>query len=386
MASVRALFLRRLCLSSLLFSVLTICAGAQLQPPANPSSPAASTTPSESGTPQVLYDRYIRVNVPAEWRERRSWELGEDRSLPLYNPATEAVLFVWGFDRPVYRHGYIESLATGDRLSRRLEMDLSVWPAEASRYYAAVSGGFMMKSRGHTVTVGPSLNPGQVHYLGRLKSGHAEVDVVEYISEAKVDQTFATKYKLRPELVGSQAQILFGQATFGHTAHGYTIIACRFAIQPENTDWIQKLLENIGPVGKREQEQAAAMEHTRDALSHAAAVIEDQRYAPALAQLHAVLQQDPQNDNALMLQGEALFYQRKLAEAEKSLRQAIGVNQNNDRAHFLLGAVLWEEKKNDQARAEWNLVQQISPLYPQIEEVLLQKRAQQPVAATEKEP
>ena len=386
MAFVRALFLRRLCLGSLLFSALAICAGAQLHPSANPSSPAASTTLSESSTPQVLYDRYIRVNVPAEWRERRSWELGEDRSLPLYNPATEAVLFVWGFDRPVYRHGYIESLATGDRLSHRLEMDLSLWPAEASRYYAMVSGGFMMKSSAHTVTLGPSLNPGQVHYLGRLKAGHAELDVVEFISAAKADQAFATKYKLRPELVGSQAQILFGQATFGHTTHGYTFVACRFTTQPQDSEWIQILLENIGPVGKGEQEQAAKTEHTRDVLSHAAAVIEDHRYAPALAQLHAVLLPDPQNDNALMLQGEALFYQRKLAEAEKSLRQAISANQNNDRAHFLLGAVLWEEKKNDQAIAEWNLVQQISPLYPQIEEVLLQKRMQHPVAATENEP
>jgi Flp pilus assembly protein TadD len=377
-----ATLLRRLCLAGLLLGALAISAGAQS--PAN--DPATASTAAPLNTPQVLYDRYVRISLPAEWRERRSWELGDDRSLPLYNPSTEAVVFVWGFDRPLYRHGYIESLATGDRLSRRLEMDLSLWPAEASRYYAMVSGGYMMKTSGHTVTVGPSLNPGQVQYLGKLKAGRAELDVVEYISDAKVDQAFAAKYKMRPELIGSQAQILFGQATFGRAPHGYTLIACRFSSQPADISWARNLLQNIEPVGKSEQGKAAAAEHVRDELSHAAAVIDDHRYGPALSQLHAVLQREPQNDNALMLQGEALLYGRKLADAEKSLRQAVSVNQNNDRAHFLLGAVLWEQKKHDQARAEWSLVQQMSPLYPQIEEVLLQRRMQRPEAATEKEP
>jgi len=373
-----------------LFIGCAIGSHAQSLPQANPNSPPGSDAPAANNIPQVLYDRYIRVNVPAGWQEKRSWELGEDRSLPLYNPTNESVVFVWGFDRPVYRHCYIESLATGDRLSRRLEMDLSLWSAEAFRYYAMVSGGFMVNTSAHTVTMGPSLKPGQVRYLGKLKASHADLDVVEYVSAAKVDHAFAAKYKMSPELVGSQAQILFGQATFGHATHGYThgytLVACRFTSQPEDTNWVRLLLENIAPVAKGEQEKAAAAERTRDALSHATAVIEDRRYAPAMAQLHAVLQQDPQNDNALMLQGQALLYDHKLAEAERSLRQAISINQNNDRAHFLLGAVLWEEKKHDQARAEWNLVQQISPLYPQIEQVLLQKRAQHPVAATEKEP
>jgi tetratricopeptide (TPR) repeat protein len=121
-------------------------------------------------------------------------------------------------------------------------------------------------------------------------------------------------------------------------------------------------------------------------LSHAAAIIQDHRYGPALALLETVLQQDPQNDNALMLQGEALLRVRKYSQAEAALRQAVTVNQNNDRAHFLLGAVLWEEKKHDEATAEWKLVQRISPLYPQIEEVLLQKRSLHPEAATEKQP
>ncbi|MGE5206280.1 MAG: hypothetical protein ACM3PW_11740, partial [Chlamydiota bacterium] len=173
-----------------------IGAVAQSSPNAAAAPPLASSAAQEQPTPteQVLYDRYIKLSVPSPWQEKRSWELGEDRSLPLYNPATEAVVFVWGFDRPLYRHGYIESLASGDRLSRRLEMDLSLWSAEASRYYAMVSGGFMMRTTAHAVTLGPSLKPGEAHYLGRTKVGRAELDVVQYVSDAKVDEAFATKY------------------------------------------------------------------------------------------------------------------------------------------------------------------------------------------------
>ena len=364
-----------------------LCALAQSLPNSQTAATSSATEAQPApSAPLLLYDRYIRVNVPAEWQEKRSWELGEDRSLPLYNPSTEAVVFVWGFDRPLYRHGYIESLASGDRLSRRLEMDLSLWSAEASRYYAMVSGGFMMRTTAHAVTLGPSLKPGEVRYLGRMKAGRSELDLVEYISQTKVDEAFASKYKMRPELVGSRAQILFGQATFGHGTQGYTVIACRFINQDPDANWAQALLENVEPLDKEEREKGAVAERVRDELSHVAAVVQDHRYPLALAQLEAVLQQDHQNDNAFMLQGEALLHLQKLTEAEAALRQAVTVNQNNDRAHFLLGAVLWEEKKHDPATAEWKLVQRISPLYPQIEEVLLQKRALHPEAATEKQP
>jgi hypothetical protein len=390
MASLATLFShdRRLAGMLLCCLVLGVSMQARAQSATNIDAPgpASAGIAPAADAPQVLYDRYIKVHVPADWQEKRSWELGEDRSLPLYNPSSGAVAFVWGFDRPLYRHGYIESLASGDRLSRRLEMDLSLWPAEAFRYYAMVSGGFMMRSTAHTVTVGPSLKPGEVRYLGRTKVGRADLDMVEYISDSKVDQAFAAKYKLPAEVVGSQAQILFGQATFGRATHGYTLIACRFTTQPDDASWIRLLLQNVEPLGKGEQAKGAAAEHVRDALSHAAAVMEDHRYGPALAQIHSVLQLDPQNDNALMLQGEALLYQRKLADAEKALCQAVANNQNNDRAHFLLGAVLWEQKQNEQAMAEWKLVQRLSPLYPQIEEVLMQKRARHPIAATDKEP
>ena len=376
------------CLLCGLLMAAAICTQAQSSPSgekdaAGPARPTAQAAPSPQ---QVLYDRYMRISVPSGWEEKRSWELGDDRSLPLYNPTTEAVVFVWGFDRPLYRSGYIESLASGDRLSRRLEMDLSLWSAEASRYYAMVSGGFMMKTSAHAVTVGPSLRPGEVHYLGKVKVGRADLDMVEYISANKVDEAFATKYRMAPGMVGSRAQILLGQATFGHGPQGYTLVACRFTDQPEDAKWVQTLLENVEQLGKAEREKGVMAERIRDELSHAAAIIQDHRYGPALALLEAVLQQDPQNDNAFMLQGEALLRLRKFAEAEKALRQAVTINQNNERAHFVLGAALWEEKKHDEATAEWKLVQRISPLYPQIEEVLLQKRGLHPESATGKQP
>ena len=146
------------------------------------------------------------------------------------------------------------------------------------------------------------------------------------------------------------------------------------------------LQQRIEPVGKSEREKGATAEQVRDELSHAAAVIEDHRYAPALAQIQTVLQQDPQNDNAFMLHGEALLYMGKLAEAETALRQAVTINPNNDRAHFLLGAVLWEEKQHQAAMAEWTVVKRLSPLYPQIETVLREKDAQHPASATEQRP
>ena len=368
-------------LTGCIWCCLAIAAAAQ-----SPQNGAPATAAAPPDAQPTLYDRYIAVHVPAGWVERRSWELGEDRSLPLYNPTNQAVAFVWGFDRPAYRQGYIESLASDERLSRRLEMDLSLWPAEAARYYAMVSGGFTMRRSAHAVTVGPSLKPGTVHYLGKVRAGRAELDAVEYISEGKVDAAFASKYRMNPEMVGRRAQIIFGQATFGHGTQGYTLVACRFIGDSEDAQWLDMLLENIGPVGKPEREKGAAAEHVRDELSHAAAVIDDHRYAPALAQLQSVLQQDPQNDNAFMLHGEALLYMGKLTEAETALRQAITINPNNDRAHFLLGAVLWEEKQHQAAMAEWTVVQRLSPLYPQIEEVLREKRSQHPASATEQRP
>lgn len=362
-----------------------LCCPATAAAAQSPQNSAADTAAAPDVQP-TMYDRYIAVHVPAGWVERRSWELGQDRSLPLYNPTSQAVAFVWGFDRPAYRQGYIESLASDDRLSRRLEMDLSLWPAEAARYYAMVSGGFTMRSSAHAVTIGPSLKPGTVHYLGKVKAGRAELDAVEYISDAKVDAAFATKYRMSPDLVGRRAQIVFGQATFGHGTQGYTLVACRFIGASEDAQWLNALLENIEPVGKSEREKGATAEQVRDELSHAAAVIEDHRYAPALAQIQTVLQQDPQNDNAFMLHGEALLYMGKLAEAETALRQAVTINPNNDRAHFLLGAVLWEEKQHQAAMAEWTVVKRLSPLYPQIETVLREKDAQHPASATEQRP
>jgi tetratricopeptide (TPR) repeat protein len=326
---------------------------------------------------QILYDRYIKVQLPSGWVEKRSWELGEDRSLPLYHPRMEAVAFLWGFDRPLYRAGYIKSLATGDRLKRQLEIDLSRWPAESSRFYAMVSGGFAVRSNKYAATVGPSLRPAEVRYRGNMKIAGAEMELIEYLSQPTVDQDFAAKYKLRSELVGSKAQIFFGQATF-EGRHGYTLIACRFTAQPD-IDWLKPLMENVGPLPKGELKKGEEAEWTRDAVSHALEVSADQRYKQALEQLEAALKVSPQDDNALTVKAEILSNTDHLDEAEKLLRQAIQLNAYNDRAHFSLASVLWGLEKKDEAISELEMVQQISPLYPRIDEVLAQKKSQRPV-------
>src|SRR5206468_8440032 len=131
----------------------------------------------------------------------------------------------------------------GDHLKRELEMDLSRWPAEASRYYSMVSGGFSVSTNQDVVTVGPSFKPAEIRYLGKLKVRGVELELVEYLSGAAVDEAFASQYKLPSELVGSRAQILFGQAKFS-AGHGYTLIACRFTSKSD-TDWIKPLLAHI---------------------------------------------------------------------------------------------------------------------------------------------
>src|SRR5437868_1920211 len=70
-------------------------------PPATPTaqvneSPQQSDSAAVISTAPVLYDRYIKVKLPPDWVEKRSWELGDDRSLPLYNANLEAVAFIWG--------------------------------------------------------------------------------------------------------------------------------------------------------------------------------------------------------------------------------------------------------------------------------------------------
>ncbi len=342
---------------------------------------------------QIVYDRYIKVKLPADWTEKRSWELGDDRSIPLYNSSLAAVAFVWGFDIPLYHPSYVKTVAENGRLKQRIEFDLSAWPAEASRYYAMVSSGYRVRATPKVVTVGPSFKPAQVRYLGQVKIGNAQLELAEYFTDEVVSPDFAAKYKLRAEFIGSKVQILFGQAVFGKK-HGYTLTACRFASAPDvellaaepaksNIEWIRPLLENIEQVSKTEQANATAAEHQRDMVSHALAMTRAQEhpYELALEQLQAVLAANPDDDNALAVKGEILLEQSNLEAAEKTLRQAVAINPTNDRANFALASTLWRENKRDEALAGLDLVQKISPLYPGIDLVLMEKRAAHPVAA-----
>jgi tetratricopeptide (TPR) repeat protein len=348
-------------------------------------APASDTQDFGSYIPErYIFDRYIKVQLPAGWRERRAWELGDDRSLPLYNGNLEAVSLVWGFDHPLYPKDYIRGLGSGERLKQRLEMDLSQWPAEAARYYAMVTAGFGMRSSSHTVTVGPSFKPAQIKYLGEMKFGSARVELIEYVSEGKVDEAFAHAYKLRPELVGSKVQILFGQAKFGQN-NGYTVTACRFVMGDADTEWLRPLLEAIVVVPTSQRQQAENAERGRDIVSHAAAVAADHRESQALTQLGTALALNPQDDNALMVEGEILQRQGKIAEAETMLRRAIASNSDNDRAHFDLATALRKLKKSDEAMAELQIVERLSPLYPGIQEMFSKMKAARTVAFSQPE-
>src|SRR5581483_11233879 len=103
-------------------------------------------------TPSPVYDRFMKVVPPADWVEKRPWELGDDRSLPFYSQPSEAVALIFGSNRPTYRTGFLEHLGQGDELKHRLEIELHAWPAEASRFYTMVSGGFAISKESNTVT------------------------------------------------------------------------------------------------------------------------------------------------------------------------------------------------------------------------------------------
>jgi tetratricopeptide (TPR) repeat protein len=332
---------------------------------------------------QTLYDRYVKVTVPSGWSERRSWELGDDRSIPLYNRQSESTALVWGFDRPLYAAKYIESLSAGDRLARHLEMDLSQWPAEVTRYYAMLTSGPTARQSQYAITVGPSLSPAKVNYLGPTKSGRARVELVQYVSEQQVTPEFAQQYKLAPEFVGMRLQILLGQARF-QGGGGYVFTACRFTSLAD-ADWVKPLLEGIEPVAAQERKAAEQAERVRDIVSHAAAAAQNTGYSSpeeALGILKAALELQPQDDNGLLVRGEILVQQHKLKDAEEALRAAIQSNPENERARADLAQILADSNREEEAQAELAAVKRLSPLYPHIEDLQARLRARQQRSST----
>lgn len=330
--------------------------------------------------PAPVYDRFVKVTPPADWVEKRSWELGSDRSLPFYSASSEAVVFVFGFDRPIYRTGFLEHLAKGDELKHRLEMELHNWPAEASRFYAMVSGGFAMSENRYAVTLGPTFRPAQIRYLGKTKVRSTQLELVEYRSEDEIGDALLKQLQLRPEFLRSHAQILFGQAVFPNR-RGFTLIACRFSAQ-DDLDWITPLMASITALAKSDIPAADQADDLRDTLSDAAIYVTEKKFPEAAEKIKSALAIAPEDDNALTLESEIAFQKGDYKNAQLFAGRAAAINPHNDRAHFNLAMALWKSGERDDAVKEWETVQQLSVLYPQINDTLQQRKAELQPAST----
>ncbi len=339
------------------------------------------STPSYSQ--QIVYDRFVKVTLPEGWGERRAWEMGEDRSLPLYNRQLESAAFVFGVDHPLYPAGYIESLVRSGRLAHRLETELSQWPAEATRCYAMITTGSVVRSTRESVTVGPSFRPAEARYLGIIRQRGMRIELAQYDSAEEITPTFAEQYQLPPQFVQSRLQVLFGQAMFAKS-RGYAFLACRFTTTLD-LEWIKPLLDSINPVPSAETRTALREERQRDLVSHAAAVAQSPRYyhhiSEALAVIEPALVMNARDDNARSIKGELLLEDNQLASAEELLRSALQINPENERAHAVLAEVLAAEGKSTEAAAELAATRRLSPLYPNLDQIQARLRARRTESA-----
>jgi hypothetical protein len=310
---------------------------------------------------QVVYDHFVKVTLPPGWIEKRAWEETSKQALPFYSARLEGVAFVHGWEKPDPKSApeEVKGLGEGGTLTEVLGTFLKNWPGEASRFHAVVSGG----PAGFT-------RSGQARYLGRVKVGPAELELAEWLSNDAVDGKFATQFKLRPEFVGSKAQIVFGSLVFNLAGGGYTLAACRFSASQGEIDWIKPLIEGITPVPESERSQAEKQGRIRDLVREALSSAQALKYAEALVPLRQALELAPQDENALDVQGAVLLQQQNLAQAETILRQATAINPHQENARFNLATALLYLGKKAESIKEFEAARQISPLYPQIETIL----------------
>ena len=319
---------------------------------------------------QVVYDRYVKVTLPSGWIEKRAWEMTTNIGLPLYNRQQEAVVFINGLDNSDIDPALVKGLAEGDGLKYALDILLSGWPGEAIRFYAMVSGGFSVSRRPGAVELGPSLNAARIRYLGKVKVGAAEVELVEWLSEKTVDRNFSEQLRLRSEFIGQKVQILLGQGVFPSTGGGYLLTACRFVASENGWDWIKPLAEMLEPVPDSEQSKATTVDRVRALVRSALESTQDNQYSQALDQLKQALELSPEDENALDMKGAILVRQKKYREAEYSLRKAVAINPDHESAHYNLGMALLNQGKKDEAIRELQTVLRITSLYPGVEQIL----------------
>jgi tetratricopeptide (TPR) repeat protein len=90
-----------------------------------------------------------------------------------------------------------------------------------------------------------------------------------------------------------------------------------------------------------------------DALKRAWEQFEAGQSNDAVALLHAVLEDDPDNAEALYLSGVVAYYNRFVGQAVDLLGQALEVRPDYADAHLMLGNALTAQKKYDDALAHW---------------------------------
>lgn len=108
--------------------------------------------------------------------------------------------------------------------------------------------------------------------------------------------------------------------------------------------------------------QQAAMAVSAD-YSRAIALMNADQDAEALPLLQQISTRTPTFSGPVINQGVILLKQKKFADAEKVLRQALAINARNPYAHNLLGIALREQGKFADARAAYETALGIDPNY-----------------------
>ena len=221
------------------------------------ASPRAASQEPRGAPPAsaALYDGGMKVTPPPEWTVKRAWDVispgTTTRDLPLYRSDLMAVAYVGGREK-AYPAGELKEEGVVEGLS----VLTFYWPSEAGRFYPALGEVSSSEPKSGTLVIGESYKPGSQNYLGQLRFGKAEVELVEWLSSATLGSRFTEEHKLPKDFKGRRLQCILGQARFDGRADGYLITACRFVLSEHGLDWITPLLAGIEPVSPAEKGEA----------------------------------------------------------------------------------------------------------------------------------
>lgn len=325
--------------------------------------------PAQLSAQVVVYDPVVRITPPAGWVEKQSWEVVQGSALPFYNKQEEAVAFVLGYFSPLSDfNGFRRTVGFG---STSIPVPIDDWPAEAARFSAMASDTLSVRvGHGNRALVGLSQKPGKYHYLGRRSLNGSILELAEWISKATLNDKAVRKLKLAPVFTKRRVHVVYGIAVFPETGTGYKFAAYRFASLAEGTSWIEPLLASVAPVKVQEQQAAENAGRVRELVANAFTHINDKDFSKANDAIKKAMDLSPDNPNGAALKGAMLNYQKRSQEAEAVLRIAASKHPENEEVHFQLGVAFLSLGKRDEAIHEFEAVQQISPVYPDIDQIL----------------